>query len=413
MTGCREHHRLSRRQLLGAGSSLALWGLLPHAASAAGARDPRLLVIVLRGGLDGLALAAPAADPDLVRLRGPLALPAAGEGAGLPLDSLFVLNPAMPYLHALYQRRQAVLAHAIASPYRERSHFDGQDVLESGMPGVSRTDTGWLNRALAALGASGGAARAADPKGLAMGAVVPLVMRGPAPVLSWIPKTFGLPLRESTIARLADLYAQTDPGLARAFAEGIEIDRVAAASAAAGVGAPPAGPLREFVETAQTAAKFMAAADGPRIGALSFNGWDTHASEGALKGQLANRLAGLDAALKAFAEGLGEAWAHTAAVVVTEFGRTARINGTEGTDHGTATVALIAGGAVKGGRVLADWPGLADGALHEGRDLKPTQDLRALLKGVLRDHLGLPQGVLTDSVFPQSAAARPLDGLIA
>ena len=265
------------------------------------------------------------------------------------------------------------------------------------------------------MGAGGAAPAKANPKGLAMGAVVPLVMRGPAPVLSWIPKTFGLPLRESTIARLTDLYGQTDPGLARAFADGIEIDRVAAAGAsspAAAATPPPAGPFRDFIETAQTAAKFMSAADGPRVGALAYNGWDTHANEGAVKGQLANRLGGLDAALKAYADGMGEAWRDTVVVVVTEFGRTARVNGTDGTDHGTGTVALLAGGAVEGGRVIADWPGLADKALHEGRDLKPTQDLRALLKGVLRDHLGLPVPALTDAVFPASAAVKPLDGLI-
>ena len=213
-------------------------------------------------------------------------------------------------------------------------------------------------------------------------------------MLSWIPKVYGVPLRDSTIARLMDLYAETDPVLARAFAEGMEINRVADAnpSAPAGVacaGQTPAERLnRQFTEAAEAAAKFLSAADGPRIGVLSYDGWDTHANEGPVKGQLALRLGSLDAAIAALKTGMGAAWQDTVAVIVTEFGRTARVNGTEGTDHGMATIAIMVGGAVKGGRVLADWPGLRDAALYEGRDLAPTRDLRAVLKGVLRDHLG-------------------------
>ena len=170
--------------------------------------------------------------------------------------------------------------------------------------------------------------------------------------------------------------------------------------------------MKEFVETAEAAARFLGSVDGPRIGVLSYNGWDTHANEGVLKGQLANRLAGLDAAIKAFADKIGPAWKDTVVVVVTEFGRTARINGTDGTDHGTATCALLVGGAVKGGRVIADWPGLAESALHQNRDLKPTRDLRAVLKGVLRDHLSMSDRVLGETVFPASGGVATLDGLV-
>jgi uncharacterized protein (DUF1501 family) len=405
---CRENLTLSRREVLrGGAASLALWGLLPRSAGAGNA-DPRLLTVILRGGLDGLALAAPTSDPHLTSLRGPLALAATGEGAGLALDGFFVLNPAMPYLHGLYQRREALIVHAVATPYRERSHFDGQDVLESGLAGVGNAGTGWLNRAVAGMSTGGNANR----KGLAMGAVVPLVMRGAAPVLSWIPQLNDLQLPQSTIDRLMDLYAQTDPGLARAFLQGIEIERVAAASGAPAPQASGSRPFREFVETAQAAARFLSAADGPRIGVLSYNGWDTHANEGAVDGQLAERLRGLDAAIRALAEGMAGAWRQTIVVVVTEFGRTARINGTAGTDHGTATVALLVGGAVNGGRVIADWPGLAEKALYEGRDLFPTCDLRTVLKGVLRDHLGIPQGALAQTVFPDSAGVIAADGLV-
>lgn len=428
-SACAEQQRLSRRGFLAGAAQLALWSLLPGRA-VAGTRDPRFLAIILRGGLDGLSLAAPVGDAEYARLRGKLALTAAGAEAGLPLDGFFVLNHAMPYLHALYQKREALVVHAVASPYRARSHFDGQDVLESGLPGVAPVHDGWLNRALAALPSAG---RAEPMKGLAMAAVMPLVLRGAAPVLSWTPKANGLPLRESSVARLMDLYDALDPALARAFAEGLEIDRMAlsgglavpaakpAASPQATVApkppAPPipqpAKPFRDFVATAEAAAGFMTAAGGPRIGAISFDGWDTHASEGAVTGQLANRLAGLDAALKAFGDGMGQAWRETVVVVVTEFGRTARINGTDGTDHGTGTVALVLGGAVNGGRVLADWPGLSEKALYEGRDLMPTHDLRAVMKGVLRDHLGLPEAILASRIFPDSHALPGFKDLLA
>ncbi|MBS0240704.1 MAG: DUF1501 domain-containing protein [Proteobacteria bacterium] len=410
----------SRRALLGgAAASLALWSLAPKRALALG-RDPRLLVVVLRGGLDGISMLAPVGDPDYAGLRGALAVPAEGAGAGKRLDQLFVLNRNMPFVAELFDKRQALGLHAVATPYRARSHFDGQDVLESGLAGVGRVEDGWLNRALADLP---GSATAVERKGLAMGAVVPLVMRGKAPVLSWIPDTSGLPLKASTIQRLTDLYAVRDQKLAKAFAEGLAIERVGRAAsgiaggpAAVGVGAQKAvavqKPFRDLVGTAEAAARFLSAADGPRIGALSFDGWDTHANEGVVEGQLGNRLAGLDTALKALADGLGPAWAETVVVVVTEFGRTAHPNGTGGTDHGTATAALLLGGAVKGGRVIADWPGLSETALYEKRDLKPTMDLRAVLKGVLRDHLGVPAEKLASHVFPDSVGVRPMDGLV-
>jgi uncharacterized protein (DUF1501 family) len=430
MSSCTEFATLNRRRLLAGGAagaaSLAMWGGLPRTAIA-GARDPRLLTMILRGGVDGLSMVAPVGDPDYQRLRQKIALQAAGSetNAGLPLDAFFVLNPAMPFLHELYKKREALAVHAIATPYRGRSHFDGQDVLESGLGGVGRTDDGWLNRALQGLPSAGranpaGMVPGSTAKGLAMGAVVPLVMRGKAPVMSWIPKANGLELRESTVARLMDLYGQTDPKLARAFAQGMDIDRVDRAGSALAAGpakspvspAATARPFRDFVDTAETAAKFLSAADGPRIGTLSYNGWDTHANEGAAVGQLANRLAGLDAAIKAFADGMGAAWKDTVVIVVTEFGRTAAVNGSDGTDHGTATTALLVGGAVKGGRVIADWPGLAPKNLYEARDLAPTADLRTVLKGVLRDHVGVPTVALADVVFPGSRAASPLDGLI-
>jgi uncharacterized protein (DUF1501 family) len=163
---------------------------------------------------------------------------------------------------------------------------------------------------------------------------------------------------------------------------------------------------------ARGAAKLMVADDGPRIAALAFDGWDTHANEGGPVGRLAQLLSGLDGALAEFESGLAARWRDTVVVVATEFGRTVRINGTEGTDHGTGTIALLAGGAVKGGRVISDWPSLKPASLYQGRDLLPTTDLRAVIKGVLRDQFALSERVLAESVFPDSAAAKPMQGLV-
>jgi uncharacterized protein (DUF1501 family) len=279
--------------------------------------------------------------------------------------------------------------------------------------------TGWLNRALATLEPAG----SANPKArnaFAVGPIAPLVVRGPAPVLSWTPPRLP-PASDDTIMRLLDLYRHTDPALARVLEERIGL---AAIARAGGMDAPPSenGQPRPagvaqvrafFSESAGTAAKFLARADGPRIGALAFDGWDTHANEGALDGRLAALLGALDGAIGAIETNMGTAWRETVVAVITEFGRTARINGTEGTDHGTGTVAFLAGGALKGGRVVADWPGLKDADLHEKRDLKPTTDLRAVLKGLLRDHLRVEDAALAGKVFPESSAVRPLPGLLA
>ena len=423
---CLENQVLNRRTLLrGGAASLALWNCMPRAAIA-GTRDPRLLVMILRGGLDGLSLAAPVGDPNYANLRQGIAMPKPGEtGGGLALNDMFALNPNMPFLHGLYQKKEALVVHAVHTPYRERSHFDGQDVLENGRADMKKSSDGWLNRALANLPTAG----KVNPKGLSIGPVVPLVMLGKAEVLSWIPKVYNLPLRESTVARLMDLYGHTDPGLAKALNGGLDMVRVADASAAMQAAGPAAIPaaaaarptpglnpnqFREFTEAAEMAAKFMKPADGPRIGALSYQGWDTHANEGVIQGQLGNRLGGLDAAIKTLHDELGPAaWKDTVVMIVTEFGRTARVNGTSGTDHGTATCALFVGGAVKGGRVHAEWPGLAEANLYENRDLKPTTDLRAMFKGVLRDHLGIPEGALASAVFPDSSAVKGINDLIA
>jgi uncharacterized protein (DUF1501 family) len=211
--------------------------------------------------------------------------------------------------------------------------------------------------------------------------------------------------------RLIDLYTHRDPALASALTQGLQLEKTSRGDDMKP--APGQNQVGAMRLAAKGAAKLMAADDGPRIAALAFDGWDTHANEGGAVGRLAFLLGGLDGAFEEFQTGLGDKWRDTAIVVATEFGRTARINGTDGTDHGTGTIALLAGGAVKGGQVISDWPGLKQAQLYEGRDLKPTTDLRGVLKGLLRDHLGLSETVLNDSVFPESNQARPLAGLIA
>jgi uncharacterized protein (DUF1501 family) len=406
-------HAPSRRELLLASGTLFAWAHAPKLARAEG-RDPRFLVVVLRGALDGLAAVAPVGDPEWQRLRGDKALMPGSATAALPLDSFFALNPAMPNLHRLYKARAATIVHATATPYRERSHFDGQDVLESGLGSPGTADSGWLNRALASLQPAGrvtGGGRDA----FAIGPIAPLVVRGPAPVLSWTPRRLP-PASDDTLTRVLDLYRHTDPVLARALEERLGLATIARAGGMDGQQprAAGAGQVRAyFAESAGMAAKFLARPDGPRIGALAFDGWDTHADEGVTNGRLANLLGGLDGAMAAIESEMKEAWRETVVAVITEFGRTARINGTDGTDHGTATVALLAGGALKGGRVVADWPGLRPANLHEGRDLKPTTDLRGVLKGLLKDHLRLDEALLASKIFPDSGRIKPMTGLLA
>ncbi|WP_158807413.1 DUF1501 domain-containing protein [Beijerinckia sp. L45] len=400
----------SRRALVSGGSALFGAAFIPKIASAAGARDPRLVVIILRGALDGLASVGPVGDPDYVGLHGPLALQFDGAHPGLPLDGFFALNPGMPVFARMYREKSALVVHATATNYRERSHFDGQDVLESGMPGPGFTESGWLNRAIAALPQGDRVGRLG---GLAIGAATPLVLRGAAPVVGWAPEV--IPTASDELARrVLALYEDSDPLLARAMSQGLQVDRIAARDMGAdrrdkGGPGSPAG----MRQAAQGAARLIAADDGPRVAALAFEGWDTHAGEGGATGRLMQLLGGLDGAFDAFQTGLGAKWADTAIIAITEFGRTAKVNGTVGTDHGTGTVAFLAGGAIKGGRVVADWPGLKEAQLFEKRDLAATTDLRAVLKGLLADQFGLSPAVLGESVFPGTIGVRPMQGLIA
>ncbi|HME21044.1 MAG TPA: DUF1501 domain-containing protein [Acetobacteraceae bacterium] len=376
----------------------------------------------MRGALDGLAAVAPVGDPDWIKLRGDNALRLDGATPALPLDDFFALNPAMPNLHRLYRAGQAILVHGVATPYRERSHFDGQDVLQSGFARPGRADTGWLNRALTMLEPDD-RVRAGTNRGraFAVGPITPLVVRGPAPVLSWAPPRLP-PVSDDTTMRLLDLYRHTDPTLARVLEDRIDLAALTPGNPqdrGTGKNDPviQVGGINQvrayFAEAAEAAAQFLATSDGPRVGALALDGWDTHNNEGAVNGRLSRLLGALDAALAAIETNMGGAWNETVVTLITEFGRTARINGTEGTDHGTATVALLVGGALNGGQVIADWPGVKESNLYENRDLKATTDLRAVLKGLLRDHLRIEEQALMADVFPDSEGVKPIEGCLA
>ena len=388
----------SRRQLLKLLGASAATHALPQLALAAADTEARFVLVILRGAVDGLALAPPYGDGNYARLRGQLALGTPGSGDGvLRLDGLFGLHPALSEVHARYAAREALLVHAVASPYRERSHFDGQDLLESGASRVGALRDGWLNRGLAALpGATA----------IALAQNTPLVLRGASPVTSWAPTR--LPdADDATLARLQRLYAGDE-----FFASRLE-QALRSRDIAGGMdsdGRRSGNEAQRFGELMKSAARFLTAPDGARIAVLEFGGWDTHANQGAAGGQLANRFAVLDSALADLRKGLGDSWQDTVIAVVTEFGRTVRANGTQGTDHGTGTAALLLGGAIQGGKVVADWPGL--GKLHEDRDLVPTTDLRSVFKSVLLDHLDIAPAVVERRVFPDSAGAAMVPDLI-
>jgi len=405
---------VTRRSFVHRALACGMLTQLPRLSFATTQGDSRLVLVILRGALDGLTAVPPYGDPDYANARRELAIPRPGSNGGaLELDSTFGLHPSLKQLHQHFQGRELTVIHAVASPYRERSRFDGQNVLENGTPAPTGGTSGWLNRAIAAMPS---ATRAPHELGLALGQNVPLVLRGDERVTSWAPSL--LPeVEPDTLARLADLYT-ADPVLAMRLNEATAIDALADEQMGNGrstdkaAARPGAGNIARLKLMAGTAGKFLSAPDGPRIAVFDATGWDTHAQEGAATGQLAQRLDGLDGVLTALATALQPVWKQTAILVVTEFGRTVALNGTRGTDHGTGTCALLVGGAVNGGRVLADWPGLGNRALYQGRDLKPTLDLRAVFKGILQQHFAIGARQLEESVFPSSSAAHPVPDLL-
>lgn len=390
---------ISRRDSLALMGATALASAVPGGVTLASAHtDSRLIVIVLRGGLDGLAAVAPYGDADYASQRGGLALGKPGTDAGvLDLDGTFGLHPALDRLHAMYRARELIAFHAMATPYRRRSHFDAQDLLENGTANPSGARDGWLNRALSLYGAGG--ARL----GLAVGNTIPLLLRGDTPVGSFAPGNLA-PTSDDFLNRVAALY-RDDRQLGPAFAEALRAQEMS--DEILGESMNGKGKRLRRAESlpmlARDVGKLLTHPAGARIAVLEAGGWDTHANQGVLTGRLVRNLKGLNDGVQALKENMAQVWNRTAVLVVSEFGRTVRPNGTNGTDHGTAGISLLAGGAVTGGRVIADWPGLANAKLHEGRDLAPTTDLRSVLKAVLTEHLGLSPQAVDAHVLPDSA----------
>jgi uncharacterized protein (DUF1501 family) len=392
---------ISRRTaLLGIATSFSIGRTTLALALASAPTDRRMVVVILRGALDGMAAVVPYGDPGLVGLRGEIVPPAPGQPDGLlDLGGFYGLHPTLAGLHDMYQANQVLVVHAVAGSYRVRSHFEAQDYLESGAD--HRMTSGWLNRAVAALPPTG--TQRPEGDALAVGVSVPLLLRGPARVSNCAPHGFSQPAPD-LYAAIAALNGN-DAILGPAIQEGLRA-RGFSTSVMAGEDEPK--DKNAFATLARSAGEMLAAPDGPRIAALEIGGWDTHTGQA---NRLTRPLKQLDAGLVALKTALGPAWAQTAVLVMTEFGRTARVNGTKGTDHGTGTVAFVLGGAVAGGRVRATWPGLGPDQLFENRDLAPTTDLRAVAKGMLAAHLGLDGGAL-GRVFPGSDGVGPMAGLI-
>ena len=383
----KETQMLTRRTLLGRAALSGVVALTPRLAFASAPTDRRFVFIILRGAMDGLAAVMPVGDPFYAGLRGALAMPAS---APLKLDAMFALHPSLAATAAMYAGGEALFVHAVASPYRERSHFDAQNVLETGGTAAYALKDGWLNRLVGAL-------PPAKANAIAIAATVPMALRGAVPVGSYAPSA--LPqANDDLLARVGALYAgdaQLHPLWSSAMAA-----RALAGADGAGRSNPEA--------LGKLAATFLARADGPRLATIEIGGWDTHAAQAQRFG---NQLKQLDATLAALKTGLGPVWAKTVVLAATEFGRTAAVNGTGGTDHGTGGVAIVAGGGVRGGRVIADWPGLGGGQLFDDRDLRPTTDLRALMLGLAAESFALDPARVSPLVFP-GGGVTAMSGLV-
>ncbi len=389
-------------------------GLSRALAFAAVPTDRRLVVVILRGALDGLAVAPPYGDKDYAGVRGVLALQTGGTGVIHDLNGFFGLHPALTNMKGLYDAKELILFQNICSPYRDRSHFDGQNVLESGGTSPHLLQDGWLNRALVPMGLARG------DHALAIAQSPPLMLMGPSQTTSWMPAVMPAP-DEVFLNQVRALYA-SDATLKESLASALALqsqaqnamdDPSSKAMGKAGAGQVKGGANGDLTPLFAGAGRLLAAPDGPRVATLEASGWDTHVAEGAADGQLARRLSSLDAAIDAMKTAMGPAvWSKTAVVMATEFGRTVHPNGSGGTDHGTGGAAFLFGGAVQGGTVKAEWLGLKPENLKDGRDQPARTDLRALFKSVLADHMAVPNAALDGAIFPDSSTAAPIKGLI-
>lgn len=366
-------------------SGLAVTAAFPASVMAAATMDKRFLFIIQRGAADGLATLAPLGDPDFVRLR---ALHAEESATGAKLDGMFALHPAMTRAAQLYKTGQAQFVHAMASGYRDRSHFDGQNVLESGGKAPYARDDGWLNRLA-------GMVPKEESKALAFAASVPLALRGVAPVTSYAPSRFSDEGNADLMHRVSMLYTE-DAQLAPLWQSALETSGMAGAGDAMG----GAGG-RNGADVGKMLAGLMAGPAGARIAVLETDGWDTHSGQ---KARLSRQLGELDALIGAVRDGLGADWSSTLVLVATEFGRTAAFNGTQGTDHGTASAAMLFGGSIAGrAEVRTDWPGLSQAALYEGRDLRPSIRFENVVTDAVAAHYAIDPARVRRELFPDFA----------
>lgn len=381
---------IDRRIFLGASAGLTAALGLPRMALATASGDRRFVFIIQRGAADGLAIVAPTGDPAFAGIRGDFARDSAG---GTKLDSLFTLHPALAETGKLYAAREALFVHAVASPYRERSHFDGQNILETGGARAYQRQDGWMNRLVGLFPPEEG-------KALALTATIPPALRGSNQVSSYAPSA--LPDASGELMRRVTMLYEGDAQLHALWNQAVET-RAMAGDGAGG------GRRDNGAATGALAARLLSGDKGAHIAFIETEGWDTHANQ---RGALTRNLRNLDALLAALKGGLGAEWNKTLVVVATEFGRTAAPNGTGGTDHGTASAAMLLGGAVAGGRVIADWPGLTRSQLHEGRDLRPTRGLDALIAGALAQHYGLEPKRAMAILFPDARGVAVKEGLM-
>lgn len=361
---------------------------LPQVAFAQVPQHGRLVFVLLRGGLDGLAAVVPYGDPRYGSLRGALALPASDL---IELNDTFGLAPGLAPLGELWRRHELVVLHAVAIPYRTRSHFDGQAILETGVDRPIGSSDGWLNRLLQVLEGT--------RSGIAIAAGMPRSLSGAFEVQTWSPAQLGV-VDDQYLNRLAALY-RTDRALHGRFEAALQQQEMVGEEAMAGNG----GRRGAIAPLMRAAARILRQDDGLNVAAMEFSGWDTHANQGTVGGALDRLLGQLASGLTDLRTEMGPAWETTTVVVMTEFGRTARPNGTRGTDHGTAGVGFLIGPTVARSAVYSDWPGLRDGALFEGRDLKPTLDTRAVLKAAIAGTFDLT-AAQADRVFPSSEGVR-------
>lgn len=354
----------------------------------------RFVFVLLRGGFDGLAAVVPYGDPSYARLRAGFAFE---ESELVELNDTFGLAPGLAPLGELWQANELVALHAMAIPYRTRSHFDGQAVLETGIDRPVGSSDGWLNRLLQVMSGRRSA--------IAIAAGLPRSLSGSFEVQTWSPTQLGA-VDDAYLQRLNVMY-RTDKALYGRFEAAVQQQDVVGEESMARGGAGRGG----ITPLLQAAARILKQDDGPNIAAVEFSGWDTHANQGLAGGALDRLLAQLAGGLMAFRADMGAAWSSTTVVVMTEFGRTARPNGTRGTDHGTAGAGFILGPKVARSTVFTDWPGLDDRSLFEGRDLKPTLDVRAALKGAIAGTFDLSRAQL-DRVFPNAPESRVLYDLM-